>query len=705
MQKRSWTAAAGPSHTTLPVTPSSAFKSCVLITLKVLVLLLTCVAHPLLCAAAPQPADSGAPFDGETNSIRVDRGERFNLMPLTLSVWVSLNDYREPQVLFNRGSRAHLFTLYMTEARIVFVTDRAHDVTVAATAQRPPLRTWTHLAATYDGKHLVLYINGRPAASQRAPAEPPLYKGEAGKAPLFVGAEAEGLNPVSGRMADARIYDIALTPVQVQAAMAGREPAPDHIVLKLSGEEMRQQMRSDKAQGRPIRYIANGELPTADGFRGLWYANQPSADEYKFKYSGGLATYPQQHTPIAVYRPQVQKTFFVYGGRSAESNVLLHMVSYYDHAAGKLARPRVLLNKRTSDAHDNPTLLMDEQGHLWIFSNAHGSAKPSYIHRSRKPYDITAFDHVLTTNFSYGQPWRIDGHGFVFLHTRYSSKGRVPHVSTSANERDWSAPRPLADIDAGHYQVSWPHGKKLGTAFNYHPADAPSSPPLNWRTNLYYMETHDGGKTWQNVQGQMLDLPLTEPDNPALAVEFWSKKTLVYLKNVQYTGGGRPVVLFLNSRGYEAGPKNDPRTLRTARWTGSEWEIRDVTTTDNNYDFATLYIEEDGAWRVIGTTEPGPQRYNTGGEVAMWLSQDQGRNWRKVEQLTRDSEYNHTYPRQPLDAHPDFYALWADGHAREESMSRLYFCTRDGQVFRMPPKIEGDAELVDPEPIEASNGS
>lgn len=29
-----------------------------------------------------------------------------------------------------------------------------------------------------------------------------------------------------------------------------------------------------------------------DGYRGIWYANQPSGDEYKFKYSGGFATYP-----------------------------------------------------------------------------------------------------------------------------------------------------------------------------------------------------------------------------------------------------------------------------------------------------------------------------------------------------------------------------------------------------------------------------
>src|SRR5689334_14018082 len=54
-----------------------------------------------------------------------------------------------------------------------------------------------------------------------------------------------------------------------------------------------------------------------DGYRGIWYMNQPTKDEYKFKYSGGMATYPQQHAPIAIYSKKADKTFFVYGGTTA----------------------------------------------------------------------------------------------------------------------------------------------------------------------------------------------------------------------------------------------------------------------------------------------------------------------------------------------------------------------------------------------------
>ncbi len=65
--------------------------------------------------------------------------------------------------------------------------------------------------------------------------------------------------------------------------------------------------------------MTGGKLQTDDGYRGIWYYNQATKDEYKYKYSGGFATYPQQHAPIAIYCKEVDKTFFVYGGTTARS--------------------------------------------------------------------------------------------------------------------------------------------------------------------------------------------------------------------------------------------------------------------------------------------------------------------------------------------------------------------------------------------------
>ncbi len=457
------------------------------------------------------------------------------------------------------------------------------------------------------------------------------------------------------------------------------------------------------------------------GYRGIWYMNQPLQNEYRFKYSGGMAVFCAKHKPFAVYCPEVRKTFFCYGGTSADSylqhdltassdaqdtsGVLLHMVSYYDHTTGQVPRPTILLDKRTKDAHDNPVIAVDDKGYLWIFSTSHGTARPSYIHRSKQPYHIDEFERVPATkiekgrevpmsNFSYMQPWFLRGQGFVAFFTRYNyPAARTACFMTSSDGVHWSEWQKLAAIDQGHYQISAANERKAATALDYHPRGR----GLNWRTNLYYIETTDAGRSWRSASGASITLPLTQPQNAALVHDYEKEGLLVYLKDMRFDESDRPVILFILSKGFESGPENGPRTWTTARWMGSAWEIRPVTTSGNNYDTGSLYLEEDGTWRIIAPTELGPQPYNPGGEMVVWTSNDRGATWRKAHQLTTGSSLNHNYARRPVNAHDNFYAFWADGHGREPSASSLYFCTKAGQVYRLPGRMT--EEFAQPEKI------
>ncbi len=453
----------------------------------------------------------------------------------------------------------------------------------------------------------------------------------------------------------------------------------------------------------PSAAAADGQTVTrnqqADGYRGIWYMNQPSGDQYVYKYSGGLGTYCAKHKPFAVYCPEANKTFFCYGGApKTNPRRLWHMVSYFDHATGTVPRPTLLLDKQTSDAHDNPVLAVDDRGHVWIFSTSHGTARPSYIHRSRAPYQIDAFDRVHATrigdggrvpitNFSYMQAWYVRQRGFQCFFTRYGFP--APRTICFMSSRDgvsWSACQRLAAIEQGHYQISAAGRSRAGTAFNVHPRGK----GLNWRTNLYYMETLDGGRTWQTVDGRQVDVPLLHVRNDALVQEYQSQGRNVYLKDIRFDQHDRPVILFITSKGYQSGPQNNPRTWTTARWDADakRWTIRPAMTSDNNYDMGSLWIASDGSWTLIAPTEPGPQPYNPGGEVALWRSVDQGETWRRTRRLTSHSRRNHTYIRRPVNAHPEFFALWADGHGRQPSESDLFFCNSDGDVFRLPRSMD-----------------
>lgn len=433
-----------------------------------------------------------------------------------------------------------------------------------------------------------------------------------------------------------------------------------------------------------------------DGYRGIWYMNERVGGEYVYKYSGGFATYPQWHAPIAVHAPAVETTFFVIGGSGAtpseSSDTLVHLVGAFDHRRGVVSRPVRLLDKQTEDAHDNPVLSIDGAGHLWVFSAAHGTSRPAYVHRSVRPYDTSDWELVTTTNFSYPQPWYLAGRGeFLFLHTRYQQGQRALHVMRSRDGRTWSEPERLAHIDMGDYQVSWPHGDTVGTAFDMHPSSGRAGRGLNYRSNIYYVETPDAGRTWRTADGRAVTLPITAVDHPSRVLDSLTDDRSVYLKDLAFDDAGRPIILYLTSRGFMPGPASGPFVWFTARWTGQAWEHRRLTESDHNYDHGSLYVERDAAgrtrWRVIAPTDPGPQPYGAGGEMVMWTSGDEGATWQRARTLTRGSPRNHGYARKPLGAHPGFYAIWADGDARRPSSSAIYVATRDGDVSVLPDRM------------------
>ena len=434
------------------------------------------------------------------------------------------------------------------------------------------------------------------------------------------------------------------------------------------------------------------------GYRGIWYMNQPTNDEYVYKYSGGLGTYCAKHQPFAVFCPQAGKTFFCYGGTTSDDNShLMHMVSYYDHRTGMVPRPRILLDKKTSDAHDNPVISVDDDGYIWIFSTAHGVNRPSWIHRSSKPYSIDSFELVRATentddgekliqNFSYMQVWHVPERGFLGFLSRYHNPvHRTIGMFSSPDGEHWSIWKRIGAIHEGHYQISVAENGTAASAFNMHPDGRGG----NWRTSLYCVLAGDDG-CFTSAGGSVLETPLKEPINPALIHDYRRDSLNVYLKDIRIDSEGHPVILYLTSKGWQAGPGNAPRVWTTARWDGERWVIHPAMTSDNNYDMGSLYLEQDGTWRLIAPTDVGPQPYNPGGEMQMWTSTDRGQNWKLVRNMTASSERNHTYARRPVNAHPDFYALWADGHGRQPSISNLYFCDREGNVYLLPRSMDGE---------------
>ena len=135
---------------------------------------------------------------------------------------------------------------------------------------------------------------------------------------------------------------------------------------------------------------------------------------------------------------------------------------------------------------------------------------------AKLPYDIDEFELIESTkvdalgntvdftNFSYFQPWSNGADGFsAFLTIYHDPVERTIQFMKTTDGENWSQAQKISIAGRGAYQISGQCGSKLATAFNYHPVGEEGRTGLDWRTNLYYVETLDNGVTWQTVDGKL----------------------------------------------------------------------------------------------------------------------------------------------------------------------------------------------------------
>ena len=425
-----------------------------------------------------------------------------------------------------------------------------------------------------------------------------------------------------------------------------------------------------------------------DGYRAIWFElNQ----KYEFgdKYSGPLGTYTAKHVPLAIYSPEVKKTFFVYGGtKDADKQYLLCMVGEYDHKTKMVSKPTVVYDKNgVNDPHDNPSIMIDDNGYIRVFVSGRGQSRPGYKFISKKPFDVSAFEMLSEEEMTYPQPWKTD-FGFFHFFTKYTGVRQL-YFETSKDGINWTEDKMLAAIPvnkgekSGHYQTSNVYdGKVLGTFFNRHP-----NGNVDKRSDLYYVQSVDFGKTWTSVDNIELELPIVQLDSPARVVDYSSKEKNVYLKDMGFDSMGNPVCLYIRSNGHEPGPKSYPYEWCVAKWDGSNWQSFVITTSDHNYDMGSLYIT-DKEWKIVGPTEEGPQKWGVGGELAVWRSIDKGENWKRKTRLTKNSKMSHAYVRRPVNYKAPFEFFWADGDSHKFSKSELYFGDFKGNVWKLPYEMK-----------------
>jgi hypothetical protein len=150
-------------------------------------------------------------FDGEYTQVIVSNSPSLNPNNgITVAAWVNASGwYNSPRIL-EKGASDNQYALLVQSSQIEFLLAGVTNGTLVVPT--PSTGAWHHLAGTYDGSLISLYIDGQLATQQVASGALTITTD-----PLVIGNKPSGnvFDAFSGTLDDVRIYCSALSPTQI----------------------------------------------------------------------------------------------------------------------------------------------------------------------------------------------------------------------------------------------------------------------------------------------------------------------------------------------------------------------------------------------------------------------------------------------------------------------------------------------------------
>jgi uncharacterized repeat protein (TIGR01451 family) len=176
-------------------------------------------------------------LDGSTHAVIADQAQLDVTSGLTLSAWIQPLAQTEQYLVNRAGAGVDGYTFGLSSyasATPGAVFLRFNQATFGdafllnSLSQYPTgAYTWMHVAATYDGTTMRMYINGVEENAIVGPASI-----AANAIDLGIGANADGTNPFSGTLDDLKIYSRALSAAEIGTLMGSGPPTADLAITK-----------------------------------------------------------------------------------------------------------------------------------------------------------------------------------------------------------------------------------------------------------------------------------------------------------------------------------------------------------------------------------------------------------------------------------------------------------------------------------------
>lgn len=314
-------------------------------------------------------------------------------------------------------------------------------------------------------------------------------------------------------------------------------------------------------------------------------------------------------------------------------------VSSYDHGGGtrSLAVLHVALER---DDHASPSLQVRPDGRLAVFYSKHNGAALFY-RVSTNPEDVSAWgpEQSVPTNapvapgagswgYTYPNPIRLADEGATYLFWRGANAQPTFSVQDDG-ESGWSTAANLVSVPGERPYTKYDSsgGDTIHVAFtNAHPRETPD-------VNLYYARYRGGAI--ERADGTAVG-SIGTPIAPTDADKVFDGPENAWVHDVAADSAGRPVIVFASF------PAADDHRYHYARWTGSSWDVHQITPAGGSISAdgheaqysGGITLDHEDPSRVYLSREVG-----TAWAVEIWTTSNGGANW-VSQAVTSDSAKN-----------------------------------------------------------------
>jgi len=380
--------------------------------------------------------------------------------------------------------------------------------------------------------------------------------------------------------------------------------------------------------------------------------NAKSSENYQsFAFDGSWCWFSD---PRAVYYEGQHKRTYC-GWIDSYGNIIM---SAYDHTTGQLQSHKLFSNLEIDD-HDNPSILIDHDGYIYVFFQKHSTKEGVHMMKSEFPEDIFHWtsDRILYLNDTLKYPGWIDSYTYcnpvqlssennkIYIFWR-GIDGKPTFSFSSDGGENWSKGKIMIMPDR-NYNFRRPYVKIYSTGKDkIHILFTDGHPRKEKQNSVYYMCYYKGA--FHKADGTIIKNITDDAVNPREAdVIYDAQKSnqKAWVWDVAEDEKGNPVVA------YAKFPNDSIHIYCYAFWNGEKWQNFDLINSGKWFP-KTLVGEKETEPNYSGGMNIDKESTNTlylsvnrdsVFEIEKWSLDVHSKKW-QIENITKGSKKDNVRP-------------------------------------------------------------